>query len=345
MSDGTSLYTSISLPDKGEKFPTVLIRNPYAQFGMVMRDTLCGRFTRYGYACVLQDVRGQGKSEGEWSPGTHEARDGRDTLNWLVKQKFHDGNIGMMGPSYLASVQWAAASMGLPPEVKTFIPAVYTTDNRGVMYQDGMFRHETFTAWASMMRGSNAEDDDAGAAYQAALEHRPHMEVDKAIFGAELPWYRQMISAPDPHDPFWQQPDTVKLRETPANLEIPILMIGGWYDVFFGPQFEDWQELATKSSSRFIIGPWTHAGQGGKALQNPNSEGGLFQWPAMLDWFGHYLKGEPLNAQPGISTYVIPTTRYQPGAAQECWLLFCRGLTARHPPTYGRQAYVSDPIY
>lgn len=305
MSDGTLLYTTISLPDEGEQFPTVLIRNPYAQFGMVMRDSLCGRFTRYGYACVLQDVRGQGKSEGEWAPGVNEAKDGRDTLNWLVKQPFQDGNIGMMGPSYLASVQWGAASEGLPPEVKTFVPAVYTTDNRGVMYQDGMFRHETFTAWASMMRGSNSDDDDAGAAYQSALHYRPHIEADKAIFGMELPWYRQMVSSPDPYDPFWQQADNVKLRETPANLKIPILMIGGWYDVFFGPQLEDWQRLATQETSRFIIGPWTHAGSGGDAFENPNSDGGLFQWPAMLDWFGHHLKGQPLKAPLGVSTYVM----------------------------------------
>jgi putative CocE/NonD family hydrolase len=305
MSDGTRLYTTISLPDKGEKFPAVLIRNPYAQFGTIMRDSICGRFARYGYACVMQDVRGQGKSEGEWSPGVYEPEDGRDTLNWLVEQSFQNGNIGMMGPSYLASVQWAAASAGLPPEVKTLIPAVYTTDNRGVMYQDGMFRHETFTAWASMMRGSNSEDDDAGAAYQAALKHRPHIEVDKVIFGTDLPWYRQMISAADPADPFWQEPETVKLRQTPEKLDIPILMVGGWYDVFLGPQFEDWQKLASKDKSRFIIGPWTHAGGGGEAFENPNSEDGLFQWPAMLDWFGHHLKGEPLKAKPGISTYVM----------------------------------------
>jgi putative CocE/NonD family hydrolase len=175
---GTRLFTTISLPETSEtetKFPTVLVRNPYAQFVTIMRDTLCGRFVRYGYACVSQDVRGQGESEGDWSPGINEPKDGRDTVYWLVAQGFHDGNIGMMGPSYLASVQWATASMGLPEEVKTTIPAVYSTDLRGVMYQDGMFRHETFTAWASMMRSSNSDSDDAGAAYQAALTFRPHI--------------------------------------------------------------------------------------------------------------------------------------------------------------------------
>ena len=82
----------------------------------------------------------------------NEVRDGKDTINWLVKQSFQDGNIATVGPSYLASVQYAVAASGLPNEVKTLVPAVYTADLSNILYSNGMFRHETFTAWASMMR-------------------------------------------------------------------------------------------------------------------------------------------------------------------------------------------------
>ena len=58
MRDGVGLFATVQLPAGDGPFPTILIRNPYAQFGTIMRDTLCGRFVRYGYACVLQDVRG-----------------------------------------------------------------------------------------------------------------------------------------------------------------------------------------------------------------------------------------------------------------------------------------------
>ena len=119
MRDGVRLFSSVALPEGEGPFPTVLIRNPYARFATIMRETVCGRMVRYGYACVLQDVRGQGESEGEWSPMVNEVRDGKDTINWLVKQSFQDGNIAMVGPSYLASVQYAVAASGLPKEVKT----------------------------------------------------------------------------------------------------------------------------------------------------------------------------------------------------------------------------------
>ena len=141
MQDGVRLFSSVALP---EPLPTVLIRNPYARFATIMRETVCGRMVRYGYACVLQDVRGQGESEGEWSPMVNEVRDGKDTINWLVKQSFQDGNIAMVGPSYLASVQYAVAASGLPNEVKTLVPAVYTADLSNILYSNGMFRHGTF---------------------------------------------------------------------------------------------------------------------------------------------------------------------------------------------------------
>jgi putative CocE/NonD family hydrolase len=309
MTDSVALFTTIALPESNgseTSFPTVLLRNPYSQYGAILRDTLCGRFVRYGYACVFQDVRGQGKSQGDWVPLENEMADGRDALKWLADQPFQNGNIAMVGPSYLAAVQWAAASAGLPEEVKTLIPGVTTTDNRNVLFQDGMFRHETFTAWAAFMKQSNSDgDENAGELYQKALRHRPHIEVDTEVFGIEMPWYRRMVSAASAEAEQWQLPENQQLFSVQQRLQIPVLMIGGWYDVFFGPQYGDWQRLATRSGSRFIIGPWTHIGTGGEALDTPNAEGGLFQWAVMLDWLNHHLKGEPLVNKPGVASYVM----------------------------------------
>ncbi len=124
MDDGVRLYTTVKLPSGEGPFPTVLARSPYAAINWIMRDTLCGRFVRYGYACVYQDTRGQGRSEGEWTPAANEIADGRDTLAWLIEQDFQDGNIAMVGPSYLASVQFAALVGGAPPELKTKVTSM-----------------------------------------------------------------------------------------------------------------------------------------------------------------------------------------------------------------------------
>jgi len=305
MHDGVSLATSIHLPVGEGSFPTVLIRSPYARFEAVLRDQVCGRFVRYGYACVFQDTRGQGDSEGVWDPGNNEVQDGRDTLSWLVRQDFQNGNIGMMGPSYLTLNQYAAAAKGLPPQVKTFVPSVFAADMREALYADGMFRHETFTAWASMNRTSNTVFQGTGDEYQAAIRHYPHEEVDTEFFGIEMPWYQRMIDIEQSEDALYGEKLGRLVSETPERLEVPVLMIGGWYDVFIGPQIKDWNRLSTKSGSRFVLGPWTHAGGTGDAFELDNAGGGLFQWREMLDWFSHHLKGDELKSSLGVNVYVM----------------------------------------
>mgnify|MGYP006280619527 FL=1 len=307
MPDGVELYTTVQLPRGDGPFPAVFIRSPYPDVSLLFRNLICGRFVRYGYACVLQDVRGQGRSGGDWDPGTNnEIEDGIETLDWLVAQDFQDGNIAMIGSSFLTSVQFAVLAAGAPPELKTIVPAMLTTDIRGVMYQDGLFRHETYTAWASMMRESNTSDtgSDAGGEYQRAIRYRPHREVDTEVYGVSMPWYREMLSAVSPSSEYWQAEDRVRIRELPENIDIPVLMIGGWYDVFFGPQFDDWQRLATRSESRYIIGPWAHSGATGE-YETPGADGGVQQWPEMLPWLEHHLKGAPLTLEPGLKMYVI----------------------------------------
>ncbi len=358
MRDGIKLATIIYEPAGPGPWPTVLIRNPYVQMGPII-GTWCDRLVRYGYACVLQDVRGQGESEGDWEPVINERRDGGDTLRWLAKQPFMNGNIGMIGPSYLAAVQWAAAADTLPPEVKTFIPTVFSTNTHDTLYEDGMFRHESFTAWAALMaKPGEMGGGESGAQYQAAIRHRPHFEVDEKIFGESLPWYRDWISNPAPSDALWQGEDNRRLLAAPEQLEIPILMVGGWYDAFFGPQYDDWVRLASQSSSRFVIGPWTHIGGGGEALETPNSGGGLLQWKISLDWLGHHLKGEPLENGPGVATYVMRENRWEErrswppkGHRERLYLaggdgaLSCGGgrLQRRVPDSADRADYIYDP--
>lgn len=329
MRDGVRLFTTVQLPTGEGAFPAVLVRSPYAQVSLILREILCGRFVRYGYACVLQDTRGQGESEGAWDPGTNnEINDGSDTLHWLAEQPFQDGNIAMVGSSYLASVQISALAGGAPPALKTIVPAMYTTDNRSVMFEGGMFRHETYTAWASMMRESDAPADKAGDEYQRAVRFRPHLDVDTAVFGVSMPWYREMITAESPLDDYWHRAETVAVRKVPENIDIPIMMVGGWYDVFFGPQFEDWQRLASRSDSRYIIGPYTHSGTTGE-LPAPNSEGAQFQWKQMLAWLDHHLKGKPLTLPTGLSIYVMGDRTWE---EREVW----------PAPTHEKKLYLSD---
>ena len=98
MSDGVRLAANVYLPKGGTEFPTVLLRTPYNKSGM---GWIAEPLAEAGYAVVVQDVRGQFASEATFIPFIFEKKDGVETLDWVAKQPWCDGNIGMWGPSYL----------------------------------------------------------------------------------------------------------------------------------------------------------------------------------------------------------------------------------------------------
>jgi putative CocE/NonD family hydrolase len=84
------------------RFPTVLMRTPYGRNNSLL-DAF--KFVSRGYAVVSQDVRGRGDSAGFFHAIHEDISDGDDTLNWIAAQPWSDGNVGMIGGSYLGWVQ------------------------------------------------------------------------------------------------------------------------------------------------------------------------------------------------------------------------------------------------
>ncbi len=60
-----------------------------------------------GYAVVNVDARGVFDSQGDiFILGTQEGRDGHDTIEWIADQSWCDGNVALVGNSWLAMTQW-----------------------------------------------------------------------------------------------------------------------------------------------------------------------------------------------------------------------------------------------
>lgn len=310
LSDGVELHTRVYLPKGEGPWPTLLIRAPYPM-GPVLAGR-CGILNKHGYACSYQDARGRGKSEGEWLPFEHEGRDGLETIAWIAAQPWCDGNIAMMGESYLGASSWATAHTP-PPELKTIVPIVIGTELYDVAYEGGLFRHDILTAWMALMpSGDEFRYLSGSRRYHRALKKRPRTGMDNRASGDDIPWFEPWLSATDPADPFWNRPIVLAAAEIPAVTPLPVLSMGGWSDAFIGPQLDTWQRLNTKEQSHWVIGPWNHLTQVPAAVKQKglNDDIGLastyVQWPRLLDWFGHHLKGEPLQYPVGgVSTYVV----------------------------------------
>ena len=221
MRDGVKLATDIYTPDTPGPWPVVLIRDPYSAYDLMdpINQTLC----RYGYMVVHQDVRGRLRSEGEWNPIFNERKDGIDTIEWLKQQSFFDGNLALYGPSYLGIAQWVLLD-GLPPEVKTIIPQVASTSLYDSVYEDGMFRHEFLSFWASAMPSHGLAPLNQ-LTYQEAIRTFPNRTNQIALEG-ELPWYREWQQSVSPRAPLWQTPDLTAIQTALASTDVPVLMVG-----------------------------------------------------------------------------------------------------------------------
>src|SRR5947209_18148089 len=110
MDDGTVLLADrwVAKAARDRSQPTVLVRSCYGRrqlFGLLHGRLLAER----GLQVVIQSVRGTFGSEGTFNPFDERA-DGLATLRWIREQPWHSDRIGMIGPSYLGLVQWAAAA-------------------------------------------------------------------------------------------------------------------------------------------------------------------------------------------------------------------------------------------
>jgi uncharacterized protein len=94
------------------------------------------RWVRAGYAVVVIDARGMGKSPGFYEMlSPLQTRDLYDAIEWLGVQSWSNGKVGLLGVSYLAMKQWQVAALR-PPHLAAMIPWEGAFDH----YRD-VFRH------------------------------------------------------------------------------------------------------------------------------------------------------------------------------------------------------------
>src|SRR6266849_5313562 len=141
MRDGCVLKGDLYRPDSNEKLPVLLNRTPYdKKFPLISSLTLDSiRAAQRGYNVVFVDCRGRFASQGTFTCFVDEPRDGYDTIEWLARQPFADGKVGMFGASYMGATQWLAATQA-PPSLKAMVPSITASDyHDGWTYQGGAF--------------------------------------------------------------------------------------------------------------------------------------------------------------------------------------------------------------
>ena len=106
----------------------MLVRLPYDKNGRYCFMPFIARHVvARGYAFVPQDVRGKFRSEGDTLAFVNEVPDAYDTIDWITRQPWSSGAVGMWGDSYYGFTQWAAVA-ARHPALKAIVPRVTIAD-------------------------------------------------------------------------------------------------------------------------------------------------------------------------------------------------------------------------
>lgn len=260
MRDGTKLVSDVWLPPGPGPFPTIVVRTPYVRtepsLGFAATATF---FTRHGYAYVVQDVRGRGDSGGEFRFLGQEPEDGYDTIENLATQPWSDGRIGMMGVSYLASVQWLAAKEK-PPHLVCIAP---TSPGGNILDEvpatGGAFMMEWALNWLNGTSGHvNQASNAAATDMQRVYAHRPLLTMDEAL-GRKIKLYREFLSH-DTLDAYWR--GATLTGADFAKIDLPVMVTTGWFDGDQNGALFFWNGMHQRSAGApneyLTIGPWLH---------------------------------------------------------------------------------------
>jgi uncharacterized protein len=263
MRDGVILRADHYAPDLPDA-PTLLVRTPYGRSGhmRVIARTVAER----GFQVVLQSCRGTFDSGGEFVPLRHERDDGLDTIDWLRRQPWYSGAFAMYGPSYVGFVQWAVAG-DAGPDLKALTTAVTASGFRDATYAGGGFSLDTVLTWSAILAAqrrsfvANAVDMLRGQPnLRRALAHPVLAEADALAVGAPVPHYQEWLREADADTPYWR--DRCHDHRL-ADVDVPVLMIGGWSDIFLPWQLDDYAALrACGRRPQLVIGDWHHGSVG-----------------------------------------------------------------------------------
>lgn len=316
--DGIRLATDIYYPAQtgkaiSDKLPILLQRTPYGKTTERYQSAIQS-FTKRGYIVALQDLRGRYDSEGvftKYSP--FEASDGASTVEWLAQLPKSNGKVGMWGTSYGAHTQADAAKLnpnGLSAMVMNMGGMTNAWDH--AVRQGGAFELGRELTWAFKQIPAEIKDPVVQAHFKKENinDWYSAWPFRKGLSPLSIaPNFEQYILEELTHtdyDDFWKKSGINWVEYYDQTADVPMVHVGGWYDIFLRGTIQNFQELKQRQSTPkwLIIGPWTHGGNHktfagdvdfGNSAAIPD-----FRTGYQLDWFDYLLKNKTIERLPKL---------------------------------------------
>ena len=304
--DGATLSATVVRP-KGvtERLPALLTFDIYtdpAAFRARGKDEAA-----HGYVSVIADTRGKRLSLDPIVPYEHEATDTDEVIEWIVRQPWSNGQVGMRGGSYSGFTAWAATKR-LPAALKTLAVSAAAIPGLGLPMYNNVFLSANY-GWVFYVTDNKYLDErtyNDNDRWTRLLEKwfssgRPYREIDQ-VDGTPNPLLQRWLRHPA-YDAYWQA--MVPYQRDFAHLTIPVLTISGYYDDGQISALEYLQQhyrYNPRAEHYLVIGPYDHFGTH-RATKSEVLRGyridpvAQFSTPELVyQWMDHVLRGGPKPA-------------------------------------------------
>jgi hypothetical protein len=305
MRDGVTLSADVVIPMNTTKAPVVFALSPYATERKLMHVY---RFSSsYGFVMVWVNNRGRGLSQGDFKPFENEVNDTYDIIDWISKQTWCNGEVGMGGGSYLGFVQWAATKK-IHPNLRTIAPMVAVAPGIDFPMTNNIFmgywlRWLNYTTNEPFSNDVYFQDNKHwynlyNSYYRKGVPFLQLDSLDGNVKGA----FKKALAHPA-YDSYW----SALIPSTPEefkNIKIPILTITGYFDsdqrgaIHYYNMHQRYGDPAFTKNHYLLIGPYTHSG----AQTLPSAKVGNFKidsaaiinmYALAFDWQDHILNDKP----------------------------------------------------
>ncbi|HEY4940772.1 MAG TPA: CocE/NonD family hydrolase [Rhizomicrobium sp.] len=275
--DGVKLAANVYKPQGSGPWPVIVERTPYLKDGRM--SFVAARYVKAGYVFVMQDVRGKGHSEGHYIAFANDIDDGYDTVEWIAKQNWSNGNIGMSGGSAMG-ITTNMAAIAAPPHLKAAYVIVAPGDMSVGTFINGAYKDKDNGGWLKMQGVS----DEVIAAGRARATRNELAERNNIAPGLQY-------------------------------VRIPMYNVGGWYDIFEQGNIDNFVYLQNRGATgargnqKLALGPFGHGPLSG-GLSYPGRDN-LFAMLASGDeeirWFDYWLKGTQngIMDEPPVSYFMM----------------------------------------
>jgi len=263
--DGATI-SAIVVRKRGDATPKPVI----LQFTIYVRDK--GRDIRttkeasdHGYIGVIAYTRGKRFSKDEIYPYENDGKDAYDVIDWISKQKWCNGSVGMYGGSYNGFTQWAACKT-LHPALKTIVPYVAARPGQGLPMENNVFVNPNYE-WAFYVGNNKYLDTVAGNDRQRFRNMQnkwwetgvAYNKLD-SIDGTPNKWFQRWIQHPA-FDNYWQ--NMTPYKNDFSQIKIPVLAFDGYYNdgqssgLYY---LRELQKYSPETPAYLVIGPYGHFG-------------------------------------------------------------------------------------